>query len=320
MGDGNIEDLNRGSLQPSRAVARTAGHSARTVLLCLIAALQGVSAACAASNPPVIWERGDQIVTLAPQDDPAAPPNDHPVDVTAGEVAAMLASLNMRFVDESPEVPPISVFTRDEVTNLSAALATGLGRARPSEDIEFHMIGSRRTSPGAFTKRNRVTAGRVFSSDGDINIIFGQVQTPYRKRNLYGQRDQDFYPRNYGSRVSQVVHAIDLLATTGVRFQQGPDGDRKDWLVIDPQAAVAAAPAAQGDAESASAAGATAAAVGAAGASVAAGGSTGIDEAAAEPAAMDLEQRLSELKRLFEAGLISEEAYQVRMQEILQDL
>jgi len=252
---------------------------------------------------------------LASQVDASARPNDHPAEPTADEIAAMLATLRMRFVDEEPEVAPNPVFTQEEIGVLGDALATGLGRAASTEDVLFHVIGSRRVTPGAFTKRNRVTAGRVFYRDGSINIIFGQIQTPYRKRNVYGQTDEDFYPRNYGSRAAATEHQIVLLTTDAIRLYQSGDVQRNDWIVIDVDAAIAAASEDNDAVEAVPADAAVAATVG-----LAAASTVSQDPVVEANPAASVEERLTELKRLLELELISEEAYQARMQDILKDL
>ena len=279
----------------------------------------------------VVWERGDQIVQLARQDDASAPPNEHPVRVTADEIEAMLNELRLRYADDASDAAPVSVFTKEEIDNLGKAIAFGLERATPSQDIIFHVIGARRLSRGAFLRRNRVNAGRVFYRDGNLNIIFGQVQTPYRKKNVYGQIDEDFYPRNYGSRTAAAEHDVELLTNRSVRHYQGDAGTRDDWLVIEPGVAsggvadVTAIPEREGSGSSAvtvePAPAQTAPTSAPAESTITAAGQ--VEESINEvlpPSTADIEERLEALKRLRERDLITEEAYQAKMKEILQDL
>jgi hypothetical protein len=275
----------------------------------------------------VIWESGDQIVQLIRQDDDTAAPNEHPVGMSPDEVQAMLRLLRLRYTDEEGDVASVSVFTNDEIDNLGKAIAIGLGRAAPSQDVIFHVIGARRLSQGAFGKRNRVSAGRIFYRDGNLNIIFGQVQTPYRKKNIYGQREEDFYPRNYGSRTVETEHDFILLPDSPAALNQSGAGVRDDWIIIQPGTQVLVdLPDEQSDSVSADG---VAAAVGVAGVAAAdSAPAANADNAASGqlegtstlPSTASVEQRLQELKRLRDLELISEEAYQARMKEILQDL
>ncbi len=326
MRDEKIKVLNESTHLPQQIRPRCAA----TVLAgCFIAVLSWLPGAYADSNL-VIWERGDQIVQLAKQDDASAPRNDHPFKTTPGEIRAMLETLRLRYVDEAPDVVPVSVFTQEELDNLDNAIATGLGRAAASQDVIFHVIGARRLSRGAFSKRNRVSAGRIFYRDGKFNIIFGQVQTPYRKKSVYGQTREDFYPRNYGSRSEATKHDVVFLTNSAARLFQGDAGVRDDWIVMEPGASAAVA--SQSDARPAPAPASAAAPVALAEAparpsspAVSSNSDTAKKQAggsSAESAGLtaDVEERLEALKRLRERELISEEAYQAKMKEILQDL
>ncbi|HET9444899.1 MAG TPA: SHOCT domain-containing protein, partial [Steroidobacteraceae bacterium] len=139
-----------------------------------------------------------------------------------------------------------------------------------------------------------VNAGRVFYDDGKINVIFGELQSGYRKRNVYGQRTEDFTPRQEGLRTKAADHQWALAARPGVELHSNAGGVRNDWVEIDSAAvvsgaaAVSHAPSAQGS--------------------------------AAAKSSVDLEQRLKTLKDLRDKNLISEEAYRAKMQELLSEL
>ena len=296
----------------------------------LCAVFTCLPSAYAASNS-VIWERGDQIVQLVQQDDDAAAPNDHPTNITPDEVEAMLETLRLRYADEDPVGVPLAVFTRTDIDNLGKALATGLDRATPSQDLIFHVISARRLSAGAFARRNRVCAGRVFYRNGKLNIIFGQIQTSYRKKNVYGQIDQDFYPRNYGSRTTAAKHNVVLLAGNAATLHKNNTGTRDDWIVMEPGAAVVGhlqdddPDLAQTSANSA----APVALAEAPTTPLPLPDAHSTDIAKGQPEGMgapssrsteNVEERLKALKQLRERELISEDAYQAKMKEILQDL
>ena len=308
-------------------IRRTASLVALYSVACLIC----VSIGHTASNW-IIWERGDQIVQLAKQDDASAASNDHPFSTTPSEIAAKLHALRLRYNDDEPDDPPVTVFSEEEIDNLSKAVATGLRRAAPSQDIIFHIIGSRRISRGMFARRNRVSAGRIFYQDGNLNIIFGQVQTPKRSKRIYGQVEEDYYPRNYGSRTKAAKHDVVLLTDSGIRLHQSGTGVRNDWLVIGPNAAVASgrsSTAADSVAAAPQPESATpvktgeAPAIPVSPAADTAAIEVSQHERAAAPtvsSTSDVEERLADLKRLRELDLISEDAYQAKMKEILQDL
>lgn len=309
--------------RPGRVAGLLAGY--------LCAVLSCLPSAYAASNS-VIWERGDQIVKLVRQDDDSATPNEHPTGITADEIKAMLGTLRFRYADEDPaDGVSVPVFTRTDIDNLGKALAIGLGRATPSQDLIFHVVSARRLSPGALAKRNRVSAGRVFYRDGKINIIFGQVQSPYRKKNVYGQLAEDYFPRNYGSRTAAAKHDAVLLPNATASLYQSGGDVRDDWIVIalnaavvgdlpddkpdpapTPTRATSAAPAVLAETPEVPSPPAIKSN------EIATGQLEGTSAQAAPTA--DMEERLQALKRLRERELISEDAYQSKMTEILQDL
>ena len=282
----------------------------------------------ARSNPVVVWEGDDQAVLLAPQDDQTAPPNDHPVNMAPQEVAEMLAGLRLRHADETVETPPVALFNKDQVDILGEALAAGLARAGPSQDVTFSTIGAHRLSPGAFARRNRLTAGRAFFREGKLNLIFGEIQSPYRKKNVYGRIEEDFRPRKYGRRSGAEAHESILVANTSVSLREGPEGARGDWVVFDPElaGATSASPSTARDrtvqeesqpAPARSGSGPRPVPAGPAGES-----SGRLDNSVQQPATgtNDIEQRLETLKRLREKALISEEAYRKKVDEILEEL
>lgn len=294
---------------------RTAYRSARIVRLIIatvILSISGLSIAQAAANS-VIWKKDEQIIQLVAQDAKSVLHNEHPVNADAAEIAAMLKLLRLGHKDEEPTVATVAVFTPDEIDDLSTAVATGLSRAKPSQDITFYVIGSHRIASGAFARRNRVSAGRIFYLDGKLNVIFGQLQTPLRKKNVYGRTDEDFYPRNYGSRTKATDHDDAVLITnSAIQPYRSENGVRDDWVVVQTVGSVASAPATPPKPVETISAGSIESA------------SQQPDAATIQPAAVpssaDVENRLRELKRLRDKQLISEEAYQAKMQEILRDL
>jgi hypothetical protein len=266
--------------------------------LALVAAIT-----CAADAPRdivVLWSSNDQWVKIEPQDDAAAPPNDHPAALASEAVSNALAALRIRVADEdTASEAQRSVFTAEELRNLAPRIASGLAKAGPRQDVTFSTIGSHQRSPGGLVKDPGVNAGRVFYDDGKINVIFGELQSGYRKRYLYGQRTEDFTPREQGSRTKAAEDEWALAARPGVELHSNAGGVRDDWVEIDTAAvtsgatAVSPAPAAA---------------------------TPTVATSAPAKSGADIEQRLKTLKELRDKNLISEEAYRAKMQELLSEL
>lgn len=295
-------------------INRSAGRARRwraALVVCALGPVAGLLCPPAqAGSDAVIWEGDDQSVALAPQDENTAPPNDHPATVAEKDIERMLASLRFRYADQESDTPPVAVFNAEQVEILGRALASGLGRATPAQDVTFSIIGAHRLSPGALVRRNRLTAGRVFFREGKLNVIFGELQSPYRKKNIYGRVDQDFYPREYGSRTIPAEVESLLIASTATSLRDDADGPRYDWVVFDPDMAGALPSPYSSPME-------------------AEPEETVPAPAPADPVAADtseaagrdtIEQRLATLKRLREKGLVSEEAYREKVDEILEEL
>jgi hypothetical protein len=260
---------------------------------------------CAADTPRdviVLWSANDQWVKVEPQDDAAAPPNDHPAQLASEAISNALAALRIRVVDDDTAAEAQrSVFTAEELRNLAPRIASGLAKAGPAQDVTFSTIGSHPRAAGGLVKDPGVNAGRVFYDDGKINVIFGELQSGYRKRSVYGQRTEDFTPRQQGSRTHAAEHDWALAARPGIELHSYAGGVRNDWVEIDGAAAAS-------DAAKAPAAAAPA---------VTAGSAEGT---AATKSSADLEHRLKTLKELRDKKLISEEAYRAKMQELLSEL
>lgn len=264
--------------------------------LALVAAIT-----CAASAPRdvvVLWSSNDQWVKIEPQDDAAAPPNDHPAQVTSEAVSNALAALRIRSTDEDAAAETQRpVFTAEELRNIAPRIATGLAQAGPRQDVTFSTIGSHPRSSGGLVKDPGVNAGRVFYDDGKINVIFGELQSGYRKRLVYGQHTEDFTPRQEGSRAKAAENDWALTARPGIELHSNAGAVRNDWAEID-AAAVASGTAAVSQAPTA----------------------TTPPAATAAKSSADIEQRLKTLKELRDKNLISEEAYRAKMQELLSEL
>jgi hypothetical protein len=245
----------------------------------------------------VLWSAEDQWVKIVPQDNPAAPPNEHPAQLATEAINNALAALQVRIVDEDAGTETLrSVFTREELRNLAPQIASGLAKAGPRQDLTFSTLSSHPLSTGGLIKDVAVNAGRVFYDNGKLNVIFGELQSNYRKRNVYGQRTEDFVPRRQGSRDQAAEQKLSLAPHPGVEVQIGGAG-RNDWIAID--TTVAAAPTATAP--------------------------TAVPPATTEgsgagKSSSEIEQRLRALKELKDKGLISEEAYRAKMQEVLSEL
>jgi hypothetical protein len=103
-----------------------------------------------------------------------APPNDQPALIQPGQMRAALASVRGAPQALGSDGP---VFDADELDEIARPLASALAGTTPAEDVTFVVLGSH----GLFSEHSPATAttGRVFVRGGQLNIIFGLVQSSY---------------------------------------------------------------------------------------------------------------------------------------------
>lgn len=239
--------------------------------------------------------------------EPGAAPLDHPVQLDPDSLGEVLAGITV----ELPELERTNrVFTRDEIDVLVPALVRGLAMAGPAQEIVFATTATRRLT--LFVNKPSVNTGRVFVEDGRFNLILGHVNAGYTE-----QLSDDGYLRDFepGTR----------KAPLGIREQwqidsrtSGWDRRREDWMAAPVRRASGPLPALAGepDASVEPAAGA--------GAPAAAPAPQPAAAPAAAPSARDgydvLKRRLEVLKELHQDGLITDEEFERKRGELLNEL
>ena len=163
----------------------------------------------------------------------AAVANEHPTVVTADELRTVLGSI---YVNEligitRKEMP---LFSLGELQILSTALANGLTQAQDNEDINFVLNGKHR---GLIASETKTNTGRVFISNGRLNIIFGLIHEEFRTHSKStGQPiDRRLHPLNPGKRSFDSKPGVRVAIDKGQAYYLDPktDKERTDWLVID---------------------------------------------------------------------------------------
>ncbi len=127
----------------------------------------------------------DEWVRIEPQDKAATVPNDQPVSLDGTTVARSLSALRIRIVDpDTGTEVQHTAFTADEVGRLAPYVNLGLAKAGPRQDVTFSTIGSHSRGVGSSIKDPTVNAGAL---PGGANVIFGELQTNYRKKIAMGR-------------------------------------------------------------------------------------------------------------------------------------
>jgi len=269
----------------------------------LIAVIIGL---CGCAHQPTIgsapatylWQSDDQFVALVPtEQQPGSVPSDHPVSLDQDRLSGTLATLEWK---ESADVKPVRLLTDYEVSILAEQIKSGLAKATPGEELVFALVGNHPAFMG-LAKRPKVTTGRVFHSQGRVNLILGMVHEELGKNE--DRRLQPFVPGSRGA-PAKLAGSVIVLPEVGEKR-------RADWLVINPAAVTPKTQTSLG--------GTTAPAIDA------------VPVASPEPerrkrlnppdsGAKRIEERLLLLNGLKEKGLVTDEEYREKRREILDDL
>lgn len=189
----------------------------------------------------VLWQSGpNQYFKLAPQDDKSIGENDHPVDVNESVIELGLGLIRFKGRDTDPFKSLKPVFDDKQINSMAMYIAQGLKNATAKQDIIFVMEKAQQKLLGLKTDSYFV-AGRAFFKDGHLNIIMGDYQ---KERNRGYETAYD--PTNAGIVNYSFVHgsrsgkqktnfpferAIQNLP--GVENKNLNGNTRRDWFVVD---------------------------------------------------------------------------------------
>lgn len=314
------------------SIARTA----RTVLLALAAVtlaepapagvldfLFGNSAEKQPEKPPArtgrrVWQLGDFTEIRLAKAEAGAAANSHPINLSPEAIRALLGGIRTPVASGGDE----PLFGVSELADLVESIHLALASSLPDEDVL--MVSTSRRGGGLLTAPSSITA-RLFVSGDRLNVIVHDDRFEFF--GLY---------RGAGTLPTFVFGSRTNPSLVNLR-RAGANSRRADWLEIPFSAANTAIEVPGAAAQPAAAAPAAPAAVVPAAPAVAAvpaptpapapaAAATPVQPAAApgrprDPAFYDeQEQRLRTLKRLRESNLISEEEYQQKRREVLQQL
>lgn len=279
------------------------------------------------NDQDVIWEAGRNAhIKYAEQDDASFGANDHPVNLQVEEISKALKSLRMRHAgnDNSNNDRP-GIFTVQQIETLSQNLAAGLANARQDQDIIFSLERTVKRFFGTRKKRLYI-AGRTFYKDDKLNIIIGDhdraadeaFEAAYDPTRV-GIVAYDF---NYGRRTkSSGVLNHSSINAPGIKYKELNGKLRNDWLVIDLKLEPEAVDSGMNmrEAEESPRMGD--------GLTELQGSEEGtatvpahVPPATATPTTQSFEERLTTLRTLRDKGLITDEEYEIKRRQILDEL
>ena len=232
---------------------RLSPNSFRTARLTIIFTMALSLYSCAATNAlkssagkrsieKNLWQYENRYISIVPQVSRNAPPNDQPVRFTPQQVGIMLDSLTVTLIPKkrfltrkNQEKQTVPVFTDKELEVLSEVFSRGLKMAGPRDDIVFSVTGNHAYLFGGMVKKRLVTTGRIFYRDGNLNIIFGEIHGNFQESR--GAGSLVVYPSEIPkppTRTSTPSHKWTFVANAGVRYHIDEGRARINWVAIDP--------------------------------------------------------------------------------------
>ena len=125
--------------------------------------------------------------------------------------------------DDEKKLP---LFTPTELNLLSEHVSAGLRSCGADEEIVFAIYGYHTAMLG-LGREERVTAGRIFVSEGKLNLVFGMVQ-----KRVNSNEDRRLAPFTTGSRFTPATLGVNITpASAGSAYHL----KRADWLVFTPE-------------------------------------------------------------------------------------
>jgi hypothetical protein len=249
-----------------------------------------------------LWRIADYTTVELVAREAGAPANQHPWTIEPNTLHALLQQVQL--IRGGVAKP---LFAIDELNSIVPAITEALANARPDQDVA--LVSSARHEDNTFYSITAVTA-RLFVVDGHLNLIVHDPRV-------------DFYDAARGSGMAPHFTMGSRIAPGSAILQSASaTNQRADWLVLSASAAVRAAPAPM-TAPAALAPAAPLAPPLAPQAPVAAPAAPAVvpvPVAPPAPAMSDAEQRLVNIKRLYDKGLLTKAEYEKKRQEIIQGL
>ena len=182
------------------------------------------------------WQEGD-FVKLIARDGADGIVNNHPLRISPQTLAAILAEIKIVDKDsaDGDDETPQRLFSEAKAKSLATDLSDAFRQARPNQDIAFQVMS---ISPmlGKFLKKPSYTAGRIFWKNKRLQIIFGSIRRGIAKRRLLGQETGVINPPKIGGRNIVIDSDYKPVLFPGSRYATNRSGDaRSNWLIIDPR-------------------------------------------------------------------------------------
>ena len=159
--------------------------------------------------------------------------NKHPIKINENVLRVMFKQLSYKYDRDEPEIP---LFSKKELILLSENVSKALMEAQPNEDVTFVVKGPHKSARWIMSEE-RLSAGRIFISNNQLNLILGAVQV-----NLQPTLDEKYMGNVWETAKLRydIGHRRKEAEYEGliVVYNQSKKGiyrksnDRKDWFIF----------------------------------------------------------------------------------------
>lgn len=167
----------------------------------------------------VIWDAGEYGFVRIEGAEDARSANDHPVNLDPKEIRTLLGEIEVK---RQGKKKPIPVFDDQDLDRLTERLATALAEAGPNQDVTF-AIASQKGMVSLISPR-AVTTGRMFYKNGRLNIIFGIVHGEFDSQLRATGILRPFTP---GSREKRIETGWSIQPGDTMQYAEA---GREDWI------------------------------------------------------------------------------------------
>tara|TARA_Y100000590_G_scaffold364140_1_gene422350 strand:+ start:1583 stop:2614 length:1032 start_codon:yes stop_codon:yes gene_type:complete len=159
--------------------------------------------------------------------------NNHPIKIKPDILRKMLRQLVYKYDRNEPEIP---LFSNKELNLLAEHVPKALMSAKSDEDITFVIKGPHSSARWSF-KEDRLTAGRLFITNNQLNVILGTIQAnlqPTLAERYAGnvwETAKLRYDVGHRNKVSKYEGLIVVFNKKSKGIYRKTN-DRKDWFVF----------------------------------------------------------------------------------------
>ena len=158
--------------------------------------------------------------------------NNHPIKISEDVLRKMLKQLSYKYDRSEPEIP---LFSKKGLLLLTEYVPKALMTAKPNEDITFVVKGNHSSARWSF-KEERLSSGRLFVANNQLNLIMGSIQV-----NLQPTLDEQYMGNvwettklsyDIGHRGKKAEFEGLILVYNQNKGIHRKSNERKDWFVF----------------------------------------------------------------------------------------